>query len=302
MTTTLHRLVLIAGWLAIAGVTTSANADTVAWWRFEEGAPGSAATGAGSVLDHSGNGHHGTPLNGATYAEGGYNCGDGASMAFDGLASRVIVPDHPAFELTQSLTIEAVLSTSGYAPTLFGVNQIVFRGDDRGGNDPISLGLRSDGHIEFFINNIPVVATLVTVPLASRTHVAVTLDNTSREVRLYLDKVVVGTGLAEVGPVGPLTGDNPGIGLGNLAGAGDQGFLGSLHEVRISNDVLTVSQMLSDCPADFNCNATTDVPDIFTFLAGWFTGDVVLANFNRDCCVNVADIFAFLAAWFAGCD
>jgi hypothetical protein len=54
------------------------------------------------------------------------------------------------------------------------------------------------------------------------------------------------------------------------------------------------------CPADFNASGTTNVQDIFDFLAAWFAADP-RANINGVGGVTVQDIFDFLAAWFAGC-
>lgn len=54
------------------------------------------------------------------------------------------------------------------------------------------------------------------------------------------------------------------------------------------------------CPVDFDESGVVDVPDIFAFLALWFTNNSQ-ADFDQNGTVEVADIFAFLAAWFAGC-
>lgn len=54
------------------------------------------------------------------------------------------------------------------------------------------------------------------------------------------------------------------------------------------------------CPADYDADGISGVPDIFAFLADWF-GAGSKADVNRDAELNVADIFAFLSAWFAGC-
>ena len=54
------------------------------------------------------------------------------------------------------------------------------------------------------------------------------------------------------------------------------------------------------CPADFNGDGTVNIPDIFEFLAAWFSGDP-RADFNGVGGISVQDIFDFLAAWFAGC-
>jgi hypothetical protein len=54
------------------------------------------------------------------------------------------------------------------------------------------------------------------------------------------------------------------------------------------------------CPADFDCNGTLAVSDIFSYLNAWFAG-VPGAEFDGVSGLQIADIFAFLNAWFAGC-
>jgi len=54
------------------------------------------------------------------------------------------------------------------------------------------------------------------------------------------------------------------------------------------------------CPADWNGNLVTDVPDIFAFLSDWFAM-APAADFDGAAGIQVADIFSFLSAWFAGC-
>ena len=43
------------------------TATTVAWWRFEEGTPNTAASGAGSIVDSSVHLNHGTPFGEPVY-------------------------------------------------------------------------------------------------------------------------------------------------------------------------------------------------------------------------------------------
>ncbi len=50
-------------------------------------------------------------------------------------------------------------------------------------------------------------------------------------------------------------------------------------------------------PADWNCNGTIEVQDIFDFLSDWFAAR---GDFNADGTVAVQDIFDFLTAWFTG--
>lgn len=55
------------------------------------------------------------------------------------------------------------------------------------------------------------------------------------------------------------------------------------------------------CAADFDDNGVHEVPDIFAFLAAWFSQDPRADWDGSGGPPVVPDIFAFLAAWFAGC-
>ena len=91
-----RRIALLATISLLLTASATARATTVAHWTFEEGTPGNVAAGANSVLDVSGNGHHGTPFGDPTYVDEG---GDTA-LDFDGVGDRVFVSDSAAFSLS----------------------------------------------------------------------------------------------------------------------------------------------------------------------------------------------------------
>jgi hypothetical protein len=73
----------------------------------------------------------------------------------------------------------------------------------------------------------------------------------------------------------------------------------------VSNGCLTATSnpatvSLLPCMADFSCNGTLEVYDIFSFINAWFMADQ-RADFDEDGVIEVEDIFGFLNAWFAGC-
>ncbi len=69
--------------------------------------------------------------------------------------------------------------------------------------------------------------------------------------------------------------------------------------------VTSNSAMLTVCAADFDCNGTIDIVDLFDFLDAWFAqnGTVCVSScssdFDGDTDVDVVDLFSFLDAWFA---
>jgi hypothetical protein len=58
--------------------------------------------------------------------------------------------------------------------------------------------------------------------------------------------------------------------------------------------------LMPKCPGDFNGDGSVSVQDIFDFLAGYFSNNI-LADVTGDGTVSVQDIFDFLAAYFRGC-
>lgn len=72
-----------------------------------------------------------------------------------------------------------------------------------------------------------------------------------------------------------------------------------------AGSVSTPKLAMYDCPApeciaDYNADGIISVQDMFSFLAGWFSGESI-ADTNRNSEFTVQDIFDFLALWFVGC-
>lgn len=99
----------------------------VACWRADSNALDSAA------------GHHGGRPYGIAYAPSH----SGKGFDFDGSRRRVSIADHPAFYLTNSLTLECWV-----CPRRWG-GFIVFRGDNRSGLDPWQLDAYEPGYVRF---------------------------------------------------------------------------------------------------------------------------------------------------------
>ena len=136
-------------WVVLAGliflVVSPMEAATVAYYRFENGTANTAASGTNSILDSSGNGLNGTPVNGPVYTSNvpvnpvpQTGATNNLSMQFNGIDQRISIPDSPQFQLTHSLTLEAYIDPYTI-PSDCLWHQILFRGDDRAGFDPYFL-------------------------------------------------------------------------------------------------------------------------------------------------------------------
>ena len=86
------------GGVRLADVGSVRRADTVAWWRFDEGADDTA---------HDDTGRHSAVLHGPTWTEGRY----GTALAFDGVHDHLRVTNCPSLWLGQELALEAWIRT-----------------------------------------------------------------------------------------------------------------------------------------------------------------------------------------------
>lgn len=238
----------------------SAPCTTIAYWRFEGGPIGSGATT--SILDSSGNGHHGTPVGGLTYTGSTPYAtlpqtgeANGSALAFDGATTtRIVVDDAPDFELSESFTLEAFINLAALPATGFQW-QILFRGDSRGGLDPYYLDIW-DGDVRFTINDESANSARVaaTAPALNQwTHIAGVLDHDAGRMSLYLDGLLVDTMLTTVRPFTTLDPSlSPGLSIGGYPDNHYGPFQGLIDEVRISDTALSPGQFL---------NAAAPVPE-----------------------------------------
>lgn len=167
-----------------------APASVIGIWTFEHGVSSSVASGAGSILDYSGNGNHGTPFGSPTYLNS--NSGVGSiAMGFSSAAQqKVFFADSAPFRITKSITIEAVFRFDNSSPgNSFGHNMILLRGDDRGGLDPYYLSV-DGGKLAFSINNTSTVIS-DSLTIGRWYQVTAVLDDTTGRQSLWLDGVEV---------------------------------------------------------------------------------------------------------------
>jgi hypothetical protein len=233
----------------------AAQAATVGYWRFEEGAADSAAAGSNTVLDSSGNGLHGTPVYGPVYRADVPSSSlpsNTRSMEFAGtIGQRVGVPDGPVVTLTQSLTLEAFIKARPLQPGTGGFGVIVLRADNRPGLDPYALVMQSPGNIvSFQIQNASQQTVLLsaTIPYDQWLHVAGTLDDATGAMKLYIDGAQVASTNTAIRPLGPLDPAwSPGLSIGNdYTGQYGGLFNGLVDEVRISDAALQPGQLLPE--------------------------------------------------------
>jgi hypothetical protein len=235
---------------AVAALGQFARADTVAYWRFEEGNAGSPATGP--IVDSSGSGNAGTPNGGPVYSSNvpapfvpGTGLADSLSLSFNGSSQRIVMADTPSLAINGSITLEAYIdpvSISHYG-------DIIFRGDDRAGLDPYRLTISPQGNLYFQVtdsqNDIAIVQAAV--PAFNQwMFVAATLNASSGAMNLYFNNALVATTTTTVTPFGPLlSNEEPGVSIGSTpASVSPEYYAGLIDEVRISNTALSPVQFL----------------------------------------------------------
>jgi hypothetical protein len=241
-------------WCLTLVIAQPVGARTIAHWRFEEGSADVQTVDDRWILDVSGHGLHGTSIGTPTYraVTSPYST---LALEFDGVDDRVYVPDHPLFELTGSLTLEAFIRVDSLPRGQINWAQIVFRGDERGGLDPYFLaivnlpGHPNHGKLAFQVqdaeNKPSAVYSPSPVPLGKLLHVAGTLDDASGEQKLFIDGVEVASRTTATRPLGPLDASQiPGVGIGNVETALPEFFNGLIDEVRISDVALAPDQFL----------------------------------------------------------
>jgi hypothetical protein len=239
-----------------------AFAGTVVWYRFEEGVGKEHAAGIGAVLDSSRNRLHGTCAgeSGAPYAHAIAPFGK-AALTIRERGDWAFVPDSAKLQLTKSLTLEAWVNIRRFQPN--GVaNFILFRGDDRPGNDPYVLALDPrEGTLHFTVEGpggkpgdpLARVSTPFARYLGETVHVAGVLNDATGFLGLYMNgrlKDSIETHVRPRKQLHPIY--QPGLGIGGFfAGPPPGSFCidGTIDEARISNVALSPEEFLTSLPA-----------------------------------------------------
>lgn len=201
-------------------------AGLVSWWRGETNASDTIGTNNGTVLN-------------GVYFEPGLvgNCFHFVSSS----NPRVYVPDNASLVLTNSLTMEAWIKINfGY--------WVVNRGDDVVGEYAYGMTLvgATDTRLKFVISSTSVDhAQLLTAPLPTNVwlYVAGTLDDTSGDMRLYVNGAIVAETNTSIRATCPLTGANHSLCIGNSAGTAGFPFDGWIDEVSLYSRALSQAEI-----------------------------------------------------------
>ena len=243
---------------AIIFAAGTVSATTLGYWRFENGAPGTNAVGAGSITDETGT-HHGTPHGDPNYQSnvpvslvpqtGAANNG---SLFFDAVGDYVSIAHSAGLDPVSQFTVELWMKVS---PANIGGHHLVID-TSHGFTDSTGWVLQGgpDGRLFFGIGSggagaggFPGVASTDVLADDVWHHVAGVYDSTDigSEVKLYVDGVLNGTAAAAA-----YASNNRDINIGAAWGGGAfQRFLnGSVDEVRISDAALTASEFLNAAP------------------------------------------------------
>jgi concanavalin A-like lectin/glucanase superfamily protein len=212
--------------VAARTLATASIPGLVAAYGFETGS-------GGSVTDASGNGNDGT-IAGAAWTTGRH----GNALSFNGVNSKVNIPDAPSLRLTTALTLSAWVKLASFPSTTHWVD-VLYKGLDNyyilatsDINRQPELGgvLGSGKHILFGVRRLSV---------GTWTHLALTYDGAA--LRVYVDGQLVSSS-PQTGAF--ITSTRP------LQIGGDDDFgqhlAGTIDEVRLYNRPLTAEEIQAD--------------------------------------------------------
>jgi len=196
-----------------------------------------------TVTDQSGHGNTGTLTN-VTWSPNGVF---GSAASFNGTnGSFVTVPDSNSLDLTNGMTLEAWVKPT----SLSGWNTVVFKEQSNSYDYALYANTGSNqpsGNLQSSLGDNDLRGTSQ-LPLNTWTHLAATYDGTV--LTLYVNGQQVGTKLTS----GPITTSNGALRIGGNT-IWNEPFSGLIDEVRVYNQPLTQSQILTDM------NSSISVPD-----------------------------------------
>ena len=239
-----------------------ATAETIGYWRFEEGAAGTHPAGTvDEIIDSSSYGNHGTAqphalgetgnmvdltyssdVPGSTINPG--ELSNDLSMNFGpwGWKGRcILVDDDDSLDLTTAITLEAFIKWTGESQE--GSNGIITKWG--GGGASYFMRLDASGKPQFYLSGSAGTGALTANTAVSAnvwTHLAATWSTSDNTMRLYIDGNQVGS----TGYSGTINVGTTSVEIGRLAESNP--FTGNMDEVRISNAALSPSEFLIAVP------------------------------------------------------
>ncbi len=225
-----------------------------------------------------------TLSNGATYAPGEVQ----QALDFDGMDDRASLADSDSLKFTASMTIEGWILVRAFPSPNQTHGEILFRGDDRGGLDPYSIAVESNGKFSFLVSSLSAGIQLETpVPTGQWIHVAATLDDATGAMRIYVNGSQATQAVTAVRPFRDLDpASNPGIGIGNHAGYPNTPhnfpFNGLIDELSVYDRALSASeiQAISAAGSDGKIKDPNYVGADFPSVAGGTAGSTPPVTFT----------------------
>ncbi|MEQ9459972.1 MAG: exo-alpha-sialidase [Phycisphaeraceae bacterium] len=248
--------------------------------------------GDGTATDQRGYALDGTILGSPTVIAGAEGLG-GSALSFDGQQDMIVVADtdnHPLdFDNEDSFTLEVVFRTTDHGDGgTIGSGPLISK--DVGPSQP-SFWLRlQDGRPRFLIDDGSSVASVFPSEIVTDGnwhHLAAVRDAESNELRLYLNRELIGTS-ADNTTDAFANGNDLIIGAFNASSPGDRRFVGDIDMVRIAMAALDADDFFGfNVTGDFNANDALDPEDLEAIYAG--TSD---SNFdlNGDQQVDASDV------------
>ncbi len=234
---------MLTGIITLIFLANASNADTIGYWRFEEGSAGNTASGADSILDTA-FANHGTPSGDPVYSSsvpvgsipltGDSN---GLSLDFDGVGDTVLIGTDAALNSADPFTAEFWMNSSDASS---GQKLLVDKSHGFGDNTGWFFQTDGVGVLGFGLGNggaFNGVGGPTNLFDGSWHHIAGTYDGAT--IEMFVDGVSQGTAAA-----GVYNSNTRDIRIGSARNNGRH-FNGQIDELRISNTVLTPSQFLA---------------------------------------------------------
>jgi len=264
----MYRKLILTIALVMTVVASSATAEQIAYFPFDEGQ-------GTTTVDATGNGNDGT-FNGAVEWVPGVK---GTAVRLDTAGERVVITALDPTAVNNAMTLAAwvVWEGNGHSITHQGII-----GKRQGWNPRTFVKwfweATPAGQLAFRNGDTAVNAPGVLVPYENEwAHVAMTWDNGA--VVQYINAEEVGTGNITFRD----TADDTVVSIGCVSASNSETWVGSIDEARIYSHVLTEAELQKAMTGDFTSSAGPVPPDTSTdvpqdVILSWSPGDLAVAH------------------------